>query len=70
MQGPKRPRITEEARDEDDDIPPAPGLIFDSDEAEESNNHQSEPEAAAPEPGPSRGAVEKFITFESCIATG
>ena len=71
MQGPKRPRnAEEEARNEDDDIPPAPGLIFDSvasvdDEAIESDRHQPEQEAAQ-EQGVSRSAVEEFIIFESC----
>ena len=71
MQGPKRPWTAEEARREDDDIPPAPGVIFDSvavvnDEATESDNHhQPEPEVAQ-EQGVSRSAVEEFIIFESC----
>ena len=77
MQGPKRPRNAEEARDDendDDDIPPAPGVIFDSvasvvgeDEATESDSHhQPSQEAAAQGLGPSRSAVEEFIIFESC----
>ena len=78
LEGPKRPRNAEEARDEDDgDIPPAPGVIFDSvalvddDEATESDSHQPEHEAAQ-EPGLSGSAVEEFIIFEhSCWpATG
>ena len=62
LQGPKRPRKAEEARDEDDDddIPPVPGVIFDSgavmvddDEATESDSHhRPSQEAAAQEPGP------------------
>ena len=68
MQGPKRPRTAEEARDEDDDILPAPGVIFDSaalvdGEATESVNHQPE---QVEEQGVSRSAVEEFIIFESC----
>ena len=57
-------------RDEDDDIPPAPGFISASvglvdDESTESVNDQPEGEAAQ-EPGPSRCVVEDFIIFESC----
>ena len=64
---PKRPRTAEEARDEDDDIPPAAGLIFDSaalvkDEATEPVSHQPE---EVEEQGVSRSAVEEFIIFES-----
>ena len=67
MQGPKRPRTVEEVRDEDDGIPPAPGLIFDSaalvnDEATEPVSHQPE---QGEEQGVSRSAVEEFIIFES-----
>ena len=68
MQGPKRPRdAEEEARNEDDGIPPAPGLIFDSvalvdGEATESDK-QPEP---VQEQDVSRNAVEEFIIFESC----
>ena len=66
----KRPRNAEEARDEDDGIASAPGLVFDSvalviDEATESGNHQ--PEQVQEQPGPSRSAVEEFIIFESCV---
>ena len=74
MQGPKRPRTAEEARDEDDDIPFPPAVIFDSvalvdDEATESVNHQPEQEAAQ-EQGVSKSAVEEFIIFESCEPAG
>ena len=60
----------EEARDEDDGIASAPGLVFDSvalvvDEATEAGNHQ--PEQVQEQPGPSRSAVEEFIIFESCV---
>ena len=68
MQGPQRPRnAEEEARNEDDDIPPAPRFIFDSValvdvEATESDK-QPEP---VQEQDTSRSAVEEFIIFESC----
>ena len=67
LQGPKRSRTAEEPRDEDDDIPPAPGVIFDSaalvnDEATEPVSHQPE---QGEEQGVSRSAVEEFIIFES-----
>ena len=67
MQGPKRPRNAEKVRDKDDDISPAPGLIFDgaallNDEATEPVSHQPE---QVEEQGVSRSAVEEFIIFES-----